>query len=118
MIAPGTAFFLAFLPALALAVREWVAYFCVASQIRAQARLEGHDWPFLSDPRYVIRLLFVPDELIEEGDSIAMRAAKDRLLALRGRLWKIVSLALALALTGFFLAVVYGIVAPLVMEHE
>ena len=109
MISPATVFKLAFLPTFLLAMREWTAYFRAALKVRAQARAEGSDWPFLSDPKYMVLFVYMPDQLIERSDTPAIRKAKGELLALRRRAWKVLLLAIGLAILGFCGTIVYGV---------
>lgn len=118
MILRDTLFSLVFAPSMAIAIWEWVLYYRAASKVRAQAQAEGSDWPFASDPRYMVRFVFMPQELIEPNDSPAMQKAKAQLLALRKRLWRRVALAVGLVFLGFCAAVTYSIAVPLLSGSE
>jgi hypothetical protein len=105
MISAQVLFFLSFGPCTVIVVREWIAYLRAALRVRAQAQAEGGDWPFFSDPKYVVKFVYLPDELIEASDSPDLKRAKGELLLLRRRLWKVVTLAITLAVIGFLLAI-------------
>jgi len=98
-------------PSWGILIREWTAYVRAALRVRAQARAEGKDWPFVTDPAILLKFLFLPHQLFEDGDSSAVRMAKRQLIVLRNRVHKTFGLAIMLALLGFLAAIVYSIAA-------
>ncbi len=111
MVRPVTVFWIAHFAAFLVVCREWIAYFRAASQIRAVARSEGRDWPFTKDPKYQALFVYSPQSLFEPDDSASLREAKNRLLTLRGRMWRVVFTAIAISVFGVIFAVAWTIIS-------
>ena len=109
MVRPVTFFWLAHAVAFVVICREWIAYFRAASHIRTVARSEGKDWPFTKDPKYQTLFVYSPQSLLEPDDSPNLRDAKNELLTLRARLWRVVFTAIAISVSGVVLAVAWSI---------
>jgi hypothetical protein len=117
MVRPVTFFWLAHAVAFIVICREWIAYFRAAAHIRAVARSEGKDWPFTKDPKYQALFVYSPQSLLEPDDSPNLRDAKNELLTLRARMWRVVITAIAISASGVVLAVAWSITSRFLYDR-
>ena len=117
MVRPVTFFWLAHAVAFVVICREWIAYFRAAAHIRAVARSEGKDWPFTKDPKYQALFVYSPQSFLEPGDSPNLRAAKNELLTLRARMWRVVFVAIGISVFGVVLAVAWSITSGFLYDR-
>jgi hypothetical protein len=110
MVIPPAAFFwLGGLFAFLVVFREWSRYYRAALKVRSAAQAEGGDWPFTRDPKYMALFTYSPKALLEPHDTDSIRAAKEDLLRLRSRMWRVVAFAISFEVAGIILAIGWSI---------
>ncbi len=117
IIPPATFFWLGGLPAFLVIAREWHRYYRAALNVRGVAQAEGGDWPFTRDPKYMALFTYAPKALLESNDTEPLRAAKQELLTLRSRMWRVVAIAISFEIAGVVLAVAWSIASGIIYER-
>jgi hypothetical protein len=118
MVIPATTFFWlgGFLAFLVIA-REWWRYYRAALKVRTVAQTEGGDWPFTRDPKYIALFTYAPKALLEPSDTAGLRAAKQELLGLRSRMWRVITIAISLEVAGMVLAIGWSIASGIMYQQ-
>jgi hypothetical protein len=117
VIPPVTFFWLGGLLAFLVIAREWRRYYKAALKVRSVAQAEGGDWPFTRDPKYVALFTYAPKALLDSSDTERLRTAKQELLALRIRMWRVVTIAISFEVAGVVLAIGWSIASGIMYER-